>query len=574
MRNRIIPAGDPWWRELSLSTARADLLAGLLGALLVLPQGVAFARLAGLPPEYGIYSAILPCIVAALFGSSRHVVSGPTNANSLALFAMLAPLAVPGSLTYIQLVFTVTFLVGVLQLGVSVCRLGNLANFIAPSVLIGFTSGAACLIGYHSVLDLAALILRDGQWVLSEALVALVTIAITAAVARYRPRWPGMLIGIAGGFGAAALGEHFAAGKAAVMGTIPAILPPLSMPTLDLDTVSSVLGIALALAVVALGQSVSIAKAMAERSGQHIDVNREFFGQGLSNIVASFSSSYLSCGSLNRSLPNLESGAKTPMAAVFASLLLLLLVAAFGSVLERIPMAAIDALLLYVATSLISLPKIREIVRFSHQEAACLLVTWAATVFIRIDLAILIGVGLSLVFYLYQASRPALRVMVPGGPHRHFTPLDELTDTATECPQLKLVRMEGSVYFGATQHVSEQLRQYREQSPGQKHLIVMVKSMNFIDLAGDRVWRTEFQRRRDEGGKLYFHRPRSRVLAVWERSGFLTELLAEHRIFQSKSEALSTIVPGLDQAICRSCQARIFLECPARPASDVGPRSG
>jgi sulfate permease, SulP family len=139
----------PWVKEVGRASVRADLMAGLLGALLVLPQGVAFASLAGLPPEYGLYSAIVPCIIAALFGSSRHVMSGPTNANSLVLFAVLAPLAAAGSPTYIHLVLVVTILVGVVQWCVGFLKLGSLAKFISPSALFGFTRGAAVLIAVH-----------------------------------------------------------------------------------------------------------------------------------------------------------------------------------------------------------------------------------------------------------------------------------------------------------------------------------------------------------------------------------------------------------------------------------------
>src|SRR5262245_44867850 len=143
-----------WVGQVSRVTLRADVVAGLLGALLVLPQGIAFATLAGLPPQYGLYTAVIPCAVAALFGSSWHVMSGPTNANSLALFAMLAPLALPGSSDYIDLALTITVLVGLLQLAVGVLRLGSLANFISPAALLGFTGGAAALIAIYALRDL------------------------------------------------------------------------------------------------------------------------------------------------------------------------------------------------------------------------------------------------------------------------------------------------------------------------------------------------------------------------------------------------------------------------------------
>ncbi|WP_217351280.1 SulP family inorganic anion transporter [Azoarcus sp. DN11] len=564
------PAADgAWWRSLSFPALRADLLAGLLGALLVLPQGVAFARLAGMPAEYGIYSAIVPCIVAALFGSSRHVVSGPTNANSLALFAMLSPFALPGSPEYIRLVLTTTLMVGVFQFLIARFRLGSLANFIAPSVLIGFMSGAACLIAYHAALDLWHLVLRDGgtpwgaHW--RELAVALTTVTTTAVVARLRPRWPAMLAGLAAGYVLAEVWQLRTGETYVHLEAIASVLPPFSLPDFSPATLAQLSGIALSLTIVALGQSVSIAKAVAERSGQPIDVNREFLGQGLSNIAGSFFSSYLSCGSLNRSMPNYEAGARTPLAAVFSSVLLLVLVGASADLLAGIPMAAIAALLLYVAWTLINIPKIRETVRFSRQEAVCLGATWMATLLIPIEFAVLIGVGLSLVFYLHQTSRPVMRVLVPHGPARHFMPVEDIADPVGECPQLKLVRMEGDVYFGAAQYVGDMLTHYRERFPGQKHLLVMAKSMNFVDLAGARLWSQEFRLRQEAGGSLQFHRPRARVVNAWRRSGLYERLDREH-IFDSKSDALAAVVPRLDPDVCARCTKRIFLECAAMPA--------
>jgi SulP family sulfate permease len=406
-----------------------------------------------------------------------------------------------------------------------------------------------------------------------ELVVALVTVLVTVLVARFFPRWPAMLTGLASGFAAAAASAALGGPGYVQMGSIPSIIPPLSLPDFDLEKLSQVVGLSLALAVVALGQSISIAKAIADRSGQHIDANREFFGQGLANVAASFSSSYLSCGSLNRSMPNFEAGARTPLAAVASALILLVLVALSERLLERLPMATIAALLLYVAWTLINIPRIRETLQFNMQEAACMVVTWGAVLVTRIELAILIGMGLSLIFYLYQTSRPAMRVLVPVPQGRRFTPLTELDQVEPECPQLKLVRMEGSVYFGATQQVSDTLRRYRERAPKQKHLLVMVKSMNFIDQAGARVWEHEDDVRRKMGGALYFHRPRARVVAVWERTGFL-ERLGKDRVFDSKHDALASIVPSLDPQICARCSARIFLECPGEGTPCVQPRCG
>ena len=575
----------PWVKHVNKLTLRADLIAGILGALLVLPQGFAFATLAGLPPEYGLYTAIVPCVIAALFGSSWHVVSGPTNANSLALFATLAPLAAVGSPAYIQLALAVTVLVGVMQWLIGVLRLGSIANFISPSALRGFMSGAAALIALHSLIDLlglaapaahgtGALLMHLVERMVTANLAALMvgggTLAVVLLGRRVAPRLPVMLIGLAAGTALAALLNSMTPwptwGAVAVVGSLPAIWPRFHWPAVQLQSLPDLLSIAFALTIVALGQSISIAKVVAARSGQAVDVNREFRGQGLSNIVGGFFSSYVSCGSLNRSLPNLEAGARTPLAAVFASIWLLLLLAFTAPLLALIPLPAIAALLLVVAWSLFDIPGWRRLWAHGRADFVIAAVTAAATVTIRIEMAILLGTILSLVTYLHRTSRPYMRVMGfdTVGHDRPFVVRADVPSPLPECPQLKMIRMEGEVYFGAVPHVADHLRELRAAAAAPKHLLVMAKSMNFIDLPAAELWRDELRRRRAAGGDLYFHRPRPPVLELWERVGYTAEIGRDH-IFATKRIAIATIFGRLDRGICAHCTVRVFEECQTLP---------
>ncbi|CAG2144340.1 putative sulfate transporter [Cupriavidus yeoncheonensis] len=578
----------PWTQRVSRATLRADVIAGLLGAVLVLPQGVAFATLAGLPPEYGIYTAVVPCIVAALFGSSWHVMSGPTNANSLALFAMLSPVAFAGSPAYIGLALSVTILVGLMQFAVGTLRLGTLANFISPSVLLGFTCGAATLIGLYALKDLFGLAVPTGtsafgvlrflfdnvdaiNW--GAATVGAVTLAATLLFKRLGKRLPFMLLGLLAGYGVAFLLNRTGWGgghHVNVVGSIPSAIPGFHVPDISWRSVPDLLGIASALTIVALGQSISIAKAVALRSGQHIDANREFIGQGLSNIAGGLFSGYISCGSLNRSVPNFEAGAKTPLASVFSALWLVALVAVSAPLLAQIPLAAIAAMLLLVAWGLFDFARLRRIAALSRTEFAIAVGTFAATLVIRLEMAVLLGTILSLVAYLYRTSRPAVRSLVPDAddPGRRFTPLDELQRPQPECPQLKLLRMEGAIYFGAVQYVTDRLHWLRTVNASQKHLLAMTKSMNFIDLAGAEMWEAELAERRATGGDLYFHRPRTQVLQTWEQTGFTTKLGTDH-VFSTKRQALHTIIAQLSPDICAQCQVRIFEECAQRPGAQT-----
>ena len=574
----------PWIHRVDRTTLRADLVAGILGALLVLPQAFAFAALAGLPPEYGLYTAVVPCIVAALFGSSWHVVSGPTNANSLALFATLAPLAVVGSPQYIALALAVTVIVGAMQLLIGVLRLGSIANFISPAALRGFMGGAAALIALYAIPDLLGLAapsahrlgsLAEDLWAhrfeTSAAAMAVGLLTIVAAIAlkRWLPRSPYMLLGLVGATALAYVLDRWATGAGkpiAVIGAIPPIWPHFVLPDLDLRTLPDLVGIAFALTIVALGQSISIAKAVAERSGQHIDANREFRGQGLSNLVGGLFSSYVSCGSFNRSLPNYEAGARTPLAAVFASLWLLLLVAVSSPLLALIPVPAIAALLLLVSWSLFDVAAWRRLWRFSREDFAVAAATFVATITIKLEMAILLGTILSLVTYLMRTSKPAIRIMGFDSTTsaRPFVVRADVAQPLPECPQLKMVRMEGEVYFGAVSHVGDLLRDLRAPSHSPRHLLVMAKSMNFIDLAAAGMWRGEMLVRRESGGDLYFHRPRAPVLELWQRVGFMRELGSDH-IFPAKRIAIATIFDRLDRAICAHCTIRVFEECQTLP---------
>ena len=491
------PLFGPWVRRVDRASLRADLTAGILGALLVLPQALAFASLAGLPPEYGLYTAIVPCAVAALFGASWHVVSGPTNANSLALSAALAPLAAVGSPAYIQLSLALTVMVGAMQWLIGALRLGSLANFISPSALRGFTSGAAILIALYAIPDLLGLDapaqrtlmalfvhLRMHLAAVSPPTVCLAACTLLAVLVLRRlvPTWPNMLLAlIAASLVSILLNRADATlgwGPVAIVASIPSIWPRFHWPGIEMRTLADLLPIAFALTIVALGQSISIAKAVASRSGQEIDVNREFRGQGLSNVVGGFFSSYVSCGSLNRSLPNFEAGARTPLAAVFASFWLLLLLALAGHLLILIPKAAIGSLLLVVSWSLLDIRGWKQLWMLSRPDFAIAFVTALCTTTVRMEFAILLGTVLSLLNYLYRTSRPHLRVMgfdVPahgdGVPERPFVVRDSVASPLPECPQLKLIRMEGDVYFGAIAHVSDQLRELRTIDPAPKHLL-------------------------------------------------------------------------------------------------------
>ena len=567
------------WRDrVTRGTLRADLLAGLIGALVVLPQGVAYATLAGMPPQYGLYCAMLPAVVAALWGSSWHQISGPTNAISLVVFATMAPLAMPGTNAYVELVLTLALLVGLLQFGMGVARMGALVNFISHTVVIGFTAGAGLLIiaaqfknffgvpipaGIDFFATFAVFARHVAQldpWITATGVTTLV-VAIVAK--RYLTRIPYMIVAMIAGslFGYALTATGTA--SVPVIGALPSGIPSLSLPSFDPETWRRVFPTALALTVLGLTEAVSIARAVALKSGQRIDGNQEFIGQGLSNIVGAFSSAYPSSGSFNRSGVNFEAGAKTPLAAVFSAALLVVVLVGVAPLAAFLPLAVMAGLLFVVAWGLIDVPEMLRIARTSRGEALVLGVTFLSTLAIQLEFAIFVGVLASLLVYLNRTTHPHLTPVAPDrtSPQRRFVSVsDAMAAGPAACPQLALLRVDGSLFFGAVEHVRDELHEARQSEPERRHVLLIGAGINFIDVAGAELLVQEARLMRDAGSILYLCNLKPTVHEILERGGFL-ELIGRDRVFATKDVAIREIYARLDSERCRSCAARIFTEC-------------
>jgi sulfate permease, SulP family len=570
-----------WWPRLNRDTLRADLIAGMIGAIVVIPQGVAFATIAGMPPEYGLYLAMVPAVIAALWGSSWHAVSGPTTAVSIFVFATLAPLATPGSAEYIGLALTLSLMSGLLMVLLGLARLGVIVNFISHTVVIGFTAGAAFLIAASQLANFLGMRLPRGQSFfetlyatgsnLADAnvfavTVALVTVAGGMLARRYLRTAPYMIVALIAGSVAGALLNVLLGGERTGLQMITAptsALPPLSTPDFSLDTLRQLAGVAIAITVLSLTEAISIARALALRSGQRIDGNQEFIGQGLANIAASFFSGYPSSASFNRSGLNYDAGARTPLAAVLSAVFLVIILAGVAPLIGHIPMATLAGILFLVAWGLIDFAAIAAIRRVSRSETWVLAITFAATLTLNLEIAILVGVLVSLIVYLRRSSQPIMRSLVPNV-HHPERKMAEVDATRRECPQLKILRIEGSIYFGAVPHVSAHLEFLRKEHPEQKHLVVMSKSINFVDVAGVGLLANEAKERAHVDGQLYFYSLRQPVYDMLDHAGHLDSIGREN-LFASKDEAISKIFKRLDHSICARCTARIFLECKTIP---------
>lgn len=569
----------PWFSQVGRETLRADALAGLTNAAIVLPQGVAFAVIAGLPPEYGLYTAMITPVIAAIWGMSMIMVSGPTTAISAVMFAALSELAPPGTPLYIQFALTLTVMAGLFQLLAGVFRLGGMISFISHSVMVGFTAAAALLIGASQLGGALGMVVESGGGVIERiarvialrdgfqplaltlAAVSLASIVITQKISR---KLPAYLVALLVGVG---LGELLGARDAgiAMFDKLPSLLPGVSAPSVALADLPKLLPGAVSVGFVGLLEAISIGRAFAMRRRERYDANQEIIGQGLSNVVAGFFQAYAGSGSFTRSAMNAESGARTPLSAVFAAGWLVALLALVAPFVDHIPKPAMAGIIIYVAWRLISFREIRHILRSSGSETLILTLTFLAGITTELENAIFVGVIASLAVFLYRSSHPHIAVLAPIERHGRRQLRGALFHDLKPCPQLSILRLDGPLFFGSVDHVESEFRRFEGLYPDRKFKILVLKGLGKIDLSGVNLLADEIEKARKAGGDFHLVVPFKETVDALERMN-LFETLPKSHLHPNKSEAIQAATAQLDDAICRNCTVRAFVECAGKPA--------
>lgn len=572
---RLFPFLD-WMGGVRRNTLRADALAGLTGAAIVLPQGVAFATIAGLPPQYGLFTAMIPPIVAALFGASMAMVSGPTTAISALMFATLSRDYEPGSATYISAALILTFLVGVIQTACGLARLGRFLGLVSHPVIVAFSSGAAILIvlsQLDSVLGVSLgrpeeigrylheLVLAIPDANSYTLVIAAGTILTSLVCRRIDPRLPHFMLALlVGGLINWAIGGN--AQGVATVGSLPKIVPSFSIPGFDGIQLYTLVQSALAVAMIGLIESISISRTLAYRRDERPDPNREVLGQGLSNLVGGMLSCYVAAGSFTRSALNSDCGARTPMSSIFASVFLLALLAFVAPFFAYLPVPAIGGVILLVGLRLIDVMGFRYIFAKSRNDTVILLTTFSAALFVGLEFSVFIGVLLSLAIFLNDSMQANLELTAPNQnkPNHSFS---NVASGVQECPQVAFLRLNGPLYFGAADGIRRGLDWLAQNRPEQKYLVLKLTGVGQVDGTGADVLIQEAQRRNLKGGRLYLT---SRFDPLYRRlKGFgVVDAVGDDAIYPHRHDAISDIVPRLDPQICRYCTARIFRECPTK----------
>lgn len=552
---------------------RPDLLAALTVAIIMLPQAIAFAMIAELPPEMGLYTAIAGSIIAGLWGSSQHLQTGPTNTTSLLVLSALLMVASPNTPEYLVAAGILALLVGVIRLLMGIARLGVMVNFVSDSVIVGFTAGAGILIFANQLRHLLRINIPSvpGLWE-TLGLVAgniqrthlislglgLAAMLVIVVLKRIHEGLPGPLLAMLITSLLVALFSLDQVGVR-VISDMPRGLPPMADITgLDLNLVTNLATGALAVAAIGLVETMSIARVIAAQTRQRLDSNQEFVGQGLANIVCGLFSGYPCSGSFTRSAVNYKSGAKTSMASVFAGLMVLVGMLVLSPLARYIPMSALAGVLILTAFGLIDRPEIVRIWQGGHGDRVIMVVTLVATLALPLEYAVLSGISISLVHYLLKTSTPRVRAVVPDETFEFLVP-----DLGKEsCPQLGVIEILGDLYFGAVYHVENFLLRYREQHPEQRYLLLRLQSMEHCDISGIHALEGTVRTYRKMGGDVYISRCQAPVLEIMHSTGFAQMLGEDHFLGRDQNAIGMMFYKVIDPAICiYECPVRVFQEC-------------
>lgn len=571
--DRLLCAALPFVESLrayNARTLRADVLAALTVAVVALPQSMAYAVIAGVHPKYGLYAAVVPVIVAALWGASRYLVAGPTNAIAMLLFASMAETTANGvplfglpDDTRMAYVFGVAILAGLLQVVMGLARLGELVHFISHSVMVGFTAGAAVLIAAGQLknllgvgighaptfMGLALATLRHlpetNPWALGTGLFAM---AVAVGIARTRRRLPAAFLAVVAS-GVAVWSLDLAARGVKVVGAIPAGLPPFSLPPApDAQVMRDLFMPALAIALLGAVEALSIAKTLAGARGEQVDGSREFVAQGLANIAAGFFSGIPGSGSFTRSAVNFVAGARTRFAGALSGVITLGAVLLLAPLAAYIPIAALAGILMIIAWGMIDRQGIALALKATRADRIVLLTTFAATLLLDLEKAVFVGVLLSLVLFLRKVSHPLVtRMDTSDSPELQRLP------AGRRCPNLAVYSIEGTLFFGAVAELEQRLYEYEDF--GHRAVILHLPQVHWVDATGVHAFQQFLRKCQRRGVALVLSGMKPAVRAVFERSGLTPQLGAEN-MTETLSDALALCYRrNLKGVVCDGCKS-------------------
>lgn len=547
----LVPAVH-WIRNYDRRDLQGDLIAGLIVAMMFIPQGMAYAVLAGLPPIVGLYAGTIPVLVYALFGSSRHLAVGPVAIVSIITFEGVSRLAEPGSSEFIGLALTLALMVGVIQLAMGLLRTGFIVKFLSHAVISGFTAGAAMIIGFSQLTHVFGVSLNTSQTVFHTALsavrnlgnahlptvtVGLGSIAALLLLRRYAPRLPGSIIVVVGvTLITFALGLHDEGVR--VIGSVPDGLPGLSSPSVDLATLEALLPVALTISFVGFMESIAIARSLAAREKTKVKPNQELTALGLANLAASVFSAYPVTGGFSRTAVNYQAGARTALASIVTSGLIMLTLLFFTRLFFYLPYAVLAAIIIVAVVSLIDLREARHLFTVKTVDGLTLTLTFAATLVLGIERGILVGVVFSLLVFIRRSAYPHTAELGYLPDEDVFRNVRRYPDAVTYTNAL-ILRIDASLYFANIGFLEDRITAAVADRPDLEWIILDFSGVNDIDGVAIETLEGLIQTYRRLGVSFMFPGMKGPVRDVVARAGW-EETFAEEMKPLSVRHALET----------------------------------
>lgn len=574
--SRLLPCLE-WGRHYDRRTLASDLVAAVVVTIMLVPQSLAYAMLAGLPPQIGLYASILPLIAYAIFGTSRTLAVGPVAVVSLMTAAAAGAVAEPGSPQYVAAALVLALESGLILLGMALFRLGFLANFLSHSVISGFITASGLLIaasqlkhilGVKATGDtLPELALEIGQGIANTNPFTLV-IGVVATIFLFwvRKRLKPLLVRLglplraadmiakAGPVAAVVVSITVVAGFALdaqgvkVVGVIPGGLPPVGLPLFDADLWLRLLGPAALISVVGFVESVSVAQTLAAKRRQRIDANAELVGLGAANVAAAVTGGYPVTGGFARSVVNFDAGAETPMAGVFTAAGLLVTTLLFTPLFDKLPQAVLAATIIVAVLSLVDLGALGRTWRYSRADFAAMAVTILLVLLVGVEAGIVAGVAVSLLLFLYRTSRPHMAIVgrVPGT--EHFRNIDR--HKVIESESVLTLRVDESLYFANARFLEDRIYDLVARKPAVRHVVLLCSAVNMIDASALESLEAIDARLKAAGVKFHLSEVKGPVMDRLARTHFLEHLTGQ--VFLSQQAAMQ----ALDPACCEETPAK------------------
>ena len=559
-----------WARQYSRADMTNDTIAALVVTIMLVPQAMAYAMLAGLPPQAGLYGAMLPLLLYALFGSSSSLAVGPVAVVALMTAAAAGTVAATGSEGYHLAALWIALLSGAMMLGLGLLRLGFLANFLSHPVISGFITAAGILIAASQLRHLLGADIRGKT--LPEVIPSLlanigglsfVTLALSVATLAFL-FWSRaglarllMRLGLSGALakllGKTALliavvgttvlvwGLGLQGQGVAIVGDIPQGLPQMGLPAFDPDLIQLLLAPALMIAIVGYVESISIAQTLAAKKRQFIDPDRELVALGLANLGAGLSNAMPVTGGLSRSIVNHDAGAATPAAGAITALLIGVAVLALTPLMFYLPRATLAAIIIVAVVSLLDFRALPRTLAYSRADGAAMAATMGVTLLIGVEQGLLAGVGLSLILYLYRTSRPHMAVIgqVPGT--EHFRNIDR--HKVRTDPAIFAIRVDESLYFPNARALEDRIVQALAEAPGLRHVILQCTAINYVDASALESLEAINLRLRDAGVSFHLSEVKGPVMDQLQRSHLLQDLSG--KVFLTQFDAMEQLSPQM-----------------------------